>query len=220
MQGDAFGSSNWASILFCPLTWATWDVNQYTSKGTVQWLSNPDSIFTFTRYDKHSSTPQDPSPPLASPAPPHLLWGEVVCPRVKQLDDLRPALNLVAGVHDDGLSEVVEEGVEHLRVVVHHFLHQRGRGTRVLISMESMEQVLIIISFSNGEIHFLKEELEAHGCEMKSVSKCGQPGTDCGRGKFDVHDIHAWSGGDKQRAATTTGAADTFWPPRFTKEAG
>eukprot|EP00955_Chlamydomonas_euryale_P015348 164247-Chlamydomonas_euryale.AAC.1 len=43
-----------------------------------------------------------------------LVGRQVVRPAVKQLQHLRAALNLVAGVHGDGLGQVLQEGVQDL----------------------------------------------------------------------------------------------------------
>mmetsp|Transcript_12589 Transcript_12589/g.27193 ORF Transcript_12589/g.27193 Transcript_12589/m.27193 type:complete len:286 (+) Transcript_12589:818-1675(+) len=51
-----------------------------------------------------------------------LVGGQVVRPGVKQLDDLCTALNLVAGIHDERLSQVVEHGVQDVGAVVHDLL--------------------------------------------------------------------------------------------------
>mmetsp|Transcript_8545 Transcript_8545/g.20278 ORF Transcript_8545/g.20278 Transcript_8545/m.20278 type:complete len:309 (+) Transcript_8545:318-1244(+) len=51
-----------------------------------------------------------------------LLRGQVVRPRVKELDDLGAALDLVVEVFDEGVREVVEERVQDGRLVEHHGL--------------------------------------------------------------------------------------------------
>mmetsp|Transcript_2655 Transcript_2655/g.5124 ORF Transcript_2655/g.5124 Transcript_2655/m.5124 type:complete len:217 (-) Transcript_2655:470-1120(-) len=48
--------------------------------------------------------------------------AKVVCPRLEELDHLRPALDLVARILPNGVGQTAERGVQHLRVAHHHLL--------------------------------------------------------------------------------------------------